>query len=74
MTRKQNLEALKSHPYLGKLFSKITKVELLMIETFVSENEHLDKNDYTSKANRWYLDKKAPKNFSAMWAIVTQLN
>lgn len=72
--RIQNFNQMKSHAVLGKLFKKLTKDELKQTENFILENDHLDKNEYAIKCNRWFLDKKAPKHHSDMWAIVLQAN
>lgn len=72
--RLENFNKMKSHAVLGKLFKGLNKIELEMVETFIKENDHLDKNQYAFNCNRWMLDKTTPKRFSAMWAIVSQSN
>ena len=72
--RIQNLEKLKTHPMLGKLFKKLTKSEYAEVVAFINDNAHLDDNEFAFKANRWYLGvKPSPKHLTDMWAIVTQL-
>jgi hypothetical protein len=74
MSRKNNLIKLTAHPYLHKLFSKLTKLELEMVTQFVHENNDLGKDEYMHKANRWLInDINKPKHHSDMWAIVTQV-
>lgn len=74
MSRKSNLIKLTAHPYLHKLFSKLTKAEHEMVVQFVAENNDMPKNEYMFKANRWLLNEPVkPKHYSDMWAIITQV-
>jgi hypothetical protein len=72
-SRSQALRNMKDHPMQRRLFEKLTKDELEFLETFVSENEFLNENDYAFKVNRLFLDQKdKPKNHSTIWALALQ--
>lgn len=74
MSRFDNLISIEKNKYLSKLFDKLKKQEREMLLDFVMENDHLSKDEYAHKANRWFIDQKIkPKNHVDMWAIATQL-
>lgn len=73
MRRMTKMEALKLHPQLKKLFLKITKDELVLVQEFINDNEKLNDSEFIFKANRWYLDSSnKPKNLTNMWSILIQ--
>lgn len=72
MLREQKIYKLMEHPMIGSLFKKLTKAELETCKAFLSESEHLNDDDFALKCNRWMLDQPKPKNYSTMWAIVSQ--
>ncbi len=74
MSRLKELENLKTHPMLGKLFKKLTKAEYNELVEFISSRESLTKDQYASDVNRWYLGKTPPKHFNDMWALALQCN
>jgi len=60
------------HPMLGKLIKKISAKERESCEQFLRINEDLNSDNFAHKCNRWMLNETRPKNYSAMWAIVSQ--
>lgn len=72
MSRLDNLENLKKHPYQKRLFKGLSSAELSQVTEFIRENEHLSADEYAMKVSRWLLDQPKPKHFSAMWAIALE--
>jgi hypothetical protein len=72
--RLENFLASKDHVMQQNLLKKLSQEERQMCIDFITENDGLDKNEFALKVNRWLLDMPKPKNFSAMWALVSQAN
>lgn len=72
--REQALKDMERHPMLGNLIKKLKKVELQQCLEFIRQHDHMDKNDFAHHVNRWFLGQPKPKNHTAMWAIVSQVN
>lgn len=62
-------EKRKNSFYIQRLFEKLKKHEIEILEKFILENESLGKNDFIYKLNRFFLDKEKPKN----WTIITEI-
>jgi len=71
-TRLEKFELLKEHPMIFSLFKKISKREHDLCLEFLKATESLNNDDFALKCNRWYLNEEKPKNYSTMWAIVSQ--
>lgn len=73
--RLNKLYSFKTHPYHGKDLKKLKKEDLELIENFIKENDHLSKDDFAEKANRWGLDQQnRPKNHVILWSFIFQSN
>lgn len=73
-TRKEKFMSFCDNPYQRKLLNKLSWTERNMCIAFICENDKLNKDEFAEKANRWLLDKPKPKNYTTMWALVTQCN
>ena len=74
MNRMTRFSSMKTHPMLCKLFAKLKKDEIAACEKFIMDYDHLDKNGFAYEVNRWHIDKPKPKNWTSMWALVSQTN
>lgn len=73
MTRLEKFESFKDHAMHCKIFKKLTKDERAQCINFINESEHLDKNEFAFKVNRWLVGAKdKPKHATEMWALVSQ--
>ena len=73
--RLEKFHSFKTHPYHGKDFKKLTKIDLVIIEDFILKNDSLSKDDFAEKANRWGLDQtNRPKNHVVLWSFIFQSN
>jgi len=68
------LTELKSHPWLGRLFKKLTKSDEHLINDFISKNIGLDKSSFEIEINRLFLDKERPKRFNEICEILSCFN
>lgn len=72
MSRQEKFNALRDHAMNGRLFKKLSQTEIALCEEFIRESEHLDRDAFAEKVNRWYLHEQKPKNATTMWALVLQ--
>jgi hypothetical protein len=70
MIRLSKFEQMKLHPMHGNLYRKLSEKEREQCRDFIRQNDHLDRDDFAEKANRWMLDQARPKRYSDMWALV----
>lgn len=73
-----NFRSFKNHLIIGQCFKALSQNEIDLCEQFIMENDHLDKNEFALKVNRWMVDnpknRPSQKKASAMWALVCQAN
>lgn len=67
-------ESFKEDPGQRTLFAKLTEADLEQCRAFIRDRSSLDRNDFAKEVNRWMLDQPKPKNYTAMWALVSQAN
>lgn len=61
--RLEAFHALEKHPWLGRIYGRLTKAELAFCQELILANEHLSKGDFELKINRLWLDREErPKN------------
>ena len=58
----------------SKLLKRLATKDVNLCIEFIKTNDHLSKDDFAIKVNRWYLDEEKPKRYSDMWALVLQSN
>lgn len=73
MTRLQRLNTLKDHPMLGKDFKRLSMAQLIEIEIFITDREHLNDDDFMHDANRFKMDDadRNMKVYAIQWALIT---
>ncbi len=74
MTRLEIFNSFYADPMLSRDLRRLLTCEINECINFIAEHNHLDKNAFAEKANRWMLDQPRPKNYSLMWALVSQAN
>lgn len=74
MDRMLKVKQLENHPFEKKLFSKLNTKDKDFINGFISANESLDKNAWSEKVNRLFLNGDKPKNHSTIWAILISIS
>lgn len=72
MSRVEKFELFKDCLIHKKLYFRLSQAELQICRDFLTQTADLNKADFTLKVNRWFLDQPKPKNYSAMWALVSQ--
>jgi hypothetical protein len=72
--RNENFEALKEHPWLGKIFKKLSAKELSLARAFLNIHYGASKGDFEWAVQRMFLDKEKPKNFSIIMELLTCAN
>ena len=63
MTRIDKFRALKSHAWLGKVYAKLTKVEIEIGEDLLAKHEDTSRDELATIIVRLWLDKEKPKHW-----------
>jgi hypothetical protein len=75
MKRKDQFHSYKNHPWLCRVFKKLTKADVLFCETYLAENDHLTKDDFQLKVNRLFMDdRNPPKAWKEIKELLTCTN
>ena len=75
MDRHELFFTLKKHPLFGRVYIKLTAIEIGMCARFIVDNDTCSKDEFAFRANRWFLDDPdKPTNHSIMWELVTIAN
>lgn len=73
MTRIELFNSFADHPMQQRLMKRLTKEEMALCVEFITTNSELDRNEFTMKVNRWFLNSsERPKHHVDMWALVSQ--
>ena len=72
--RIDEFKKLSSHAYYGKSIKKLKAIDFGIIYQFISENDHLDKNDFASAVNRMFINNEKPKNFTMIMELLDVTN
>lgn len=71
MDRRKALEDLKNHPWLGRLWKRLSVAEATEMECFVNLNYMLDNGDWERAVNRLWLDR--PERRPKRWKEIQEL-
>jgi hypothetical protein len=63
--------AYESHPWLRKVFAKLTKDERELCERFLVERKLLSKDKLIYDVNRMFLDREKPKHWTHVMELLT---
>lgn len=63
-----------THPWLKKVYGKLTAQDLKCCLSFLDENVSLDKGEFELAVNRMFLDREKPKNFPIILELLTCCN
>lgn len=74
MSRLAEFEKLKTHPFYGNDFKKLTKGQIEECYKFIADREGLDRDAYAIDANRWVLTQPIHKNMTRMADLLTAVN
>lgn len=72
--RREAFESLRQHPWLGKLFAKLSVQDLELAVQFIDDNAHLEKGEFEMAVNRWLLDQKKPRRYRAILELLSCAN
>jgi len=64
MTRKEKFYSLENRPHYNRLFKRLNKSDILIIEKFIEDHDHLDYSRFEHTLNRFFLFRDKPKNFT----------
>jgi len=60
--------------FYRSIYKRLNKKEVALCEMFLIENESLNRNEFTLKLNRWFLDEmNKPKRHADMWALLSNV-
>lgn len=73
----KRLEAIQryaSHPWLSRVYAKLSADELSVIETFIQANDSLDKGAFEKAVNRLFVDRPKTKHWTSVCELLTCAN
>lgn len=74
-TRLDALEELKTDAWYGRCISKLKKIELEICETFIKNNDGLDRGQFEMAVNRMFIHvKDKPKQWTMISEILAVAN
>lgn len=68
------LLGFREHPWLGRVFVRLSKADLAFMESFCVENAALGKDDFEKRVNRMFLDRERPKNWKLILELLANCN
>lgn len=72
MTRLLKFKRLSSHAWYCRLYSKLTKSEIIIAENFIESFNDFSAMEFESKINRMFLDlEKKPKNYKIIMELLS---
>lgn len=75
MTRLDKFNALATHPWLGRLFAKLTSAELLWCRAYLVTTADKDRGEFEHLTNRLWLDRPdKPKHHKEMLELLICAN
>jgi hypothetical protein len=72
--RKNELLKLKDHAWFGRVYEKMSPVDLEMCFEFIEKNDHLEKGEFEMAVNRMFIDKEKPKKCAIIMEMLTTAN
>lgn len=72
--RIETFRSYAKHIVHAKVMAQLSHKDIADCLKFIQDNDHLDRNGFALKVNRWLIDQPKPKRYSAMWALVSQCN
>lgn len=69
MNRLKNFENLKTHPWLSRIYNKLSTSEIDFAVNFIKTNDALSKSEFEFKVNRVFINKEKPKR----WKEISEL-
>lgn len=75
MSRLSVFYAYETHPWLKRVFNKLSKNEKDLAVAFITQNDGLNKGEFELRVNRMFMDvKDKPKNWTAVLELITCAN
>lgn len=73
--RLKHFEEFKMHPWLTKVYTRLSIQELELARSFIAQHDQLGKGDFEYKINRMFLhDDTKPKHFKEILELLTCAN
>lgn len=70
--RLEAFNSLQRHPWLGRVFMKLSDAEVKLCRDFILEHKNLTHDQFILKVNRMFLDKPVrPKNWTRIMELLT---
>lgn len=63
-----------NHPWLGRVYAKLTSSDLTLVRDFIAANDSLDVGQFELAVNRMFLDKTKPKRWREVLELLTCCN
>ncbi len=75
LLRMKNLNDLKEHPWISKLFGKINQKDMDFLIYEIEESDGLDTDQWESRINRLFIDNpNKPKRWKELSEILSSIN
>ena len=73
-TRSQIFDSYANHPWLKKVYNRLTEADKQIAKDFIAKNDHLGMLEFEYAVNRMFLDKDRPKRFAMIQELLTCAN
>lgn len=69
----RKLDAVKTHPMIGKTFKSLTKTEVTEVEEFIAKHQNDSDEKFMHEVNRFKLNQPKTKGWSAQMLVLSCL-
>jgi hypothetical protein len=75
MTRLDALRTIPGHPWLGRVYARLSEAERIELEAFATAHDHLSTGDFDQAVNRMHLDvQPKPRRWKEVQEILSCVN
>lgn len=75
MSREQVFNSYETHPWLKRLYKRLSLTDRAFCVSFIRSNEKLDKGEFEYAVNRMFLDRvDVPKNWGPILELLMSAN
>lgn len=71
--RTEHFQALKQHPWMHKIYAKLTEAEENFCQDFLRQNREASKGDFETLVNRLFMDQPELRKKYRHWKEISEL-
>lgn len=74
MNRLEKFQSYKTNAWYSRIFKRLSAADIAFAESWITTNDHLDRNDFESAVNRMFIDKQKPKHWTSIQELIAGAN